>query len=133
MWDALKANAAANADRRIEDMCDAARAEDFSVTLGDMRFDYAKTNIDDEARALLIGVLPNIPGFLAQTGVIDSSGFIIDLYNYAWFIGLAISGCGRQGRANGEQRAPISNPTAIRYRCGCQTRQKVLCATDVRL
>ena len=57
MWDALKANAAANADRRIEDMCDAARAEDFSVTLGDMRFDYAKTNIDDEARALLIGVL----------------------------------------------------------------------------
>ena len=41
--------------------------------------------------ALVIGVLPNIPGFLANVGIYSGSGFIVDLYNYAWFIGLGIS------------------------------------------
>ena len=41
--------------------------------------------------ALVIGVIPNIPGFLANVGLYSGSGFIVDLYNYAWFIGLAIS------------------------------------------
>ena len=41
--------------------------------------------------ALVIGVLPNIPGFLANVGLYSGSGFIVDLYNYAWFIGLGIS------------------------------------------
>jgi NCS1 family nucleobase:cation symporter-1 len=42
--------------------------------------------------ALLIGVIPNVPGFLAQIGVTESAGFIVNLYNYAWFLGLAIAG-----------------------------------------
>ncbi|MBT8060334.1 MAG: NCS1 family nucleobase:cation symporter-1 [Xanthomonadales bacterium] len=42
--------------------------------------------------ALLLGVAPNLPGFLAQVGLIDTGGFIVNLYNYAWFIGLAIAG-----------------------------------------
>ncbi len=41
--------------------------------------------------ALLIGVAPNLPGFLAQIGVIESGGFAVGLYNYAWFIGLGIA------------------------------------------
>ena len=41
--------------------------------------------------ALVVGVLPNIPGFLANVGLYSGSGFIVDLYNYAWFIGLGIS------------------------------------------
>ncbi|MDX2428112.1 MAG: NCS1 family nucleobase:cation symporter-1 [Xanthomonadales bacterium] len=41
--------------------------------------------------ALVIGVLPNIPGFLANIGLYSGSGFIVNLYNYAWFIGLGIS------------------------------------------
>lgn len=41
--------------------------------------------------ALMIGVLPNIPGFLANVGLYSGSGFIVNLYNYAWFIGLGIS------------------------------------------
>jgi NCS1 family nucleobase:cation symporter-1 len=41
--------------------------------------------------ALVIGVLPNIPGFLANVGLYSGSGYIVDLYNYAWFIGLGIS------------------------------------------
>ena len=42
--------------------------------------------------ALLLGVAPNLPGFLAQVGLIETEGFIVNLYNYAWFIGLAIAG-----------------------------------------
>jgi NCS1 family nucleobase:cation symporter-1 len=42
--------------------------------------------------ALALGVVPNLPGFLAQIGMIESGGFIVGLYNYAWFIGLAIAG-----------------------------------------
>ncbi|MGB7452638.1 MAG: NCS1 family nucleobase:cation symporter-1 [Lysobacterales bacterium] len=41
--------------------------------------------------ALVIGVLPNIPGFLANVGLYSGSGFVVHLYNYAWFIGLGIS------------------------------------------
>jgi NCS1 family nucleobase:cation symporter-1 len=41
--------------------------------------------------ALVMGVIPNIPGFLANVGLNDATGFIVDLYNYAWFIGLGIS------------------------------------------
>jgi len=41
--------------------------------------------------ALLLGVIPNLPGFLAQIGWVHSNGFWVSLYNYAWFIGLAIS------------------------------------------
>jgi NCS1 family nucleobase:cation symporter-1 len=41
--------------------------------------------------ALVLGVIPNLPGFLAQIGLIESGGFVVGLYNYAWFIGLAIS------------------------------------------
>jgi len=41
--------------------------------------------------ALAVGVLPNIPGFLANVGLYSGAGVIVDLYNYAWFIGLGIS------------------------------------------
>jgi NCS1 family nucleobase:cation symporter-1 len=41
--------------------------------------------------ALVIGVLPNIPGFLANVGLYSGTGFIVNLYNYAWFIGLGLS------------------------------------------
>jgi len=62
MWEPLKAHAAQVADRRIEAICDTARAADFQVRTGDMLLDYAKTNIDAATRALLIGLLD-------QTGV----------------------------------------------------------------
>jgi NCS1 family nucleobase:cation symporter-1 len=45
--------------------------------------------------ALLIGILPNIPGFLLQIKLISASAFpewISHLYNYAWFVGFAVSG-----------------------------------------
>lgn len=45
--------------------------------------------------ALLIGVLPIIPGFLTITKVVNESTFaawISNLYNYAWFVGFGLSG-----------------------------------------
>lgn len=45
--------------------------------------------------ALLIGILPNVPGFFTTIQVVDAATFptwISDLYHYAWFVGFGISG-----------------------------------------
>jgi nucleobase:cation symporter-1, NCS1 family len=45
--------------------------------------------------ALLLGVLPNVPGFLLTIKVVGAGVFpvwVSDLYNYAWFVGFFISG-----------------------------------------
>lgn len=57
MWEKLKAHHAKVADRRFSDMVDDARAADFMAQTGDMRLDYAKTNIDAEGRGLLLALL----------------------------------------------------------------------------
>ncbi|APD91077.1 hypothetical protein BM524_15425 [Alteromonas mediterranea] len=42
--------------------------------------------------ALVIGILPNIPGFMHAAGFVDSVPAIFDtLYAYAWFVGLIIA------------------------------------------
>ncbi|MBK7885314.1 MAG: NCS1 family nucleobase:cation symporter-1 [Chitinophagaceae bacterium] len=45
--------------------------------------------------ALLLGILPNVPGFLLQIKVVAANtfpGWISHLYNYAWFVGFFVSG-----------------------------------------
>jgi NCS1 family nucleobase:cation symporter-1 len=45
--------------------------------------------------ALVVGILPNLPGFLLQIKMVSSTAFpkwISDLYNYAWFVGFFVSG-----------------------------------------
>jgi nucleobase:cation symporter-1, NCS1 family len=45
--------------------------------------------------ALLIGILPNLPGFLLQIKLIAADVFpewVNHLYNYAWFVGFGVSG-----------------------------------------
>ncbi|MEO6540245.1 MAG: NCS1 family nucleobase:cation symporter-1 [Ferruginibacter sp.] len=45
--------------------------------------------------ALLVGIVPNIPGFLLQVKLVSSTAFpvwISDLYHYAWFVGFFVSG-----------------------------------------
>jgi len=55
VWAELKAHRAAQGDLRIETLFeDAARAHDFSVRADGLLFDYSKTLIDAEARALLL-------------------------------------------------------------------------------
>ena len=41
--------------------------------------------------ALIIGILPNIPGFLSRIGVGGIPEFWQRLYTYAWFVGFAVS------------------------------------------
>lgn len=45
--------------------------------------------------ALVLGILPNIPGFLSTIHAIPSGSlptWITQLYNYAWFVGFFVSG-----------------------------------------
>lgn len=43
--------------------------------------------------ALIVGVLPNVPGFLKAAGISDRApNFFDDLYVYAWFTGFLIAG-----------------------------------------
>ncbi|HEX7904193.1 MAG TPA: NCS1 family nucleobase:cation symporter-1 [Chitinophagaceae bacterium] len=45
--------------------------------------------------ALLLGILPNVPGFLLQIKLVSPTafpGWINDLYHYAWFVGFFVSG-----------------------------------------
>ena len=44
--------------------------------------------------ALIVAVLPALPGFLAQVHFIDGTGlpsFLLGLYNYAWFVGFGLA------------------------------------------
>ena len=44
--------------------------------------------------ALLLGILPNVPGFLVTINAIAKDAvpeWISHLYNYAWFVGFAVS------------------------------------------
>ncbi len=42
--------------------------------------------------ALIIGIIPNLPGFLHAAGILESVPAIFDtLYSYAWFVGLFIA------------------------------------------
>ena len=42
--------------------------------------------------ALIIGILPNIPGFLASVGLGTASPFFASIFTFAWFVGLAVAG-----------------------------------------
>ena len=59
--------------------------------------EYTYTNGFNSAAiiALILGILPNIPGFLTTTNVIDKTAvwtWLSHLYNYAWFVGFIVSG-----------------------------------------
>jgi NCS1 family nucleobase:cation symporter-1 len=44
--------------------------------------------------SLIIAILPNLPGFLATVKLVDPTSvphFFVRLYDYAWFVGFAIS------------------------------------------
>ena len=46
--------------------------------------------------ALLLGILPNLPGFLTTIKVIPQDAvplWVSNLYNYAWFVGFFVAGC----------------------------------------
>lgn len=62
-WNALKQAADAASDRKIVDHLDADRSAGFSVTAGDLHFDYSKTSMSERDRDLLISLYQaaNVP------------------------------------------------------------------------
>ncbi|MFD1467072.1 NCS1 family nucleobase:cation symporter-1 [Hymenobacter caeli] len=45
--------------------------------------------------ALAVGIVPNVPGFLANIGALDKATVwpaLLGVYNYAWFVGFFVSG-----------------------------------------
>ena len=43
--------------------------------------------------ALIVGIAPNLPGFLHAAGMVESVPAIFDkIYSYAWFVGLFLAG-----------------------------------------
>ncbi len=42
--------------------------------------------------ALVLGIAPNLPGFLAALGAIEGSALTTGIYNWAWFVGFLVSG-----------------------------------------
>ncbi|MEO8590773.1 MAG: NCS1 family nucleobase:cation symporter-1 [Flavobacteriales bacterium] len=59
------------------------------------RYAYASGFNRTAVVALLLGILPNVPGFLATIKVVPADAmpaWINDLYHYAWFVGFAVSG-----------------------------------------
>jgi nucleobase:cation symporter-1, NCS1 family len=68
-------------------------AEDLYKHVGE--YSYSNGFNNKAIIALLCGIIPNIPGFLLQIKVVSSTAFpiwISDLYHYAWFVGLFVSG-----------------------------------------
>jgi NCS1 family nucleobase:cation symporter-1 len=63
--------------------------------------------------ALFAGVLPNVPGFLAKAGALERvPAFFAGAYDYAWFVGLFISGAVHFGLTRVlESRAAVVTPT----------------------
>ncbi|MFQ5704678.1 MAG: NCS1 family nucleobase:cation symporter-1 [Gemmatimonadales bacterium] len=41
--------------------------------------------------ALVLGIVPNLPGFLDALGVMEASSLAVTVYNWAWFVGFGIS------------------------------------------
>ena len=62
-WQTLTFQHAATADRPIKDLFDdPARAQDFALKIGDMYFDYSKTNIDAKSRDTLLELARSMDG-----------------------------------------------------------------------
>ncbi|GGL74185.1 glucose-6-phosphate isomerase [Wenxinia marina] len=75
MWDVLKSHHASVEGRRIEDLLDADRAATFSVRVGEMLFDYSKTNLDETALGLLTDLLDRT-GVAAKRGAMFAGAAI---------------------------------------------------------
>ena len=59
------------------------------------RYQYSKGVNMNAVLALIIGIIPNIPGFLVNIKVLPDDLLptaIQNLYNYAWFVGFLVSG-----------------------------------------
>lgn len=64
--------------------------------------------------ALILGILPNVPGFLTTTEIIPKSSvwtWLSAVYNYAWFVGFFVSGIVYYGLMKG--RIQLKEPAYV--------------------
>jgi NCS1 family nucleobase:cation symporter-1 len=75
------------------------------------RYAY-RTGINHAAMlALALGIAPNVPGFLTAIGVLDKGivwAALVGLYNYAWFVGFAVSGVVYWLMMRGQMEEPVA-------------------------
>jgi len=65
--------------------------------------------------ALVIGILPNVPGFLTAIGVLEKGAVwpaLVAVYNYAWFVGFGVSGAVYWGLMRGQATKQVAPPVA---------------------
>jgi NCS1 family nucleobase:cation symporter-1 len=63
--------------------------------------------------ALVLGVLPSLPGFLVKVNLLNpatTAPFLVGLYNYAWFVGFAIAFV---AYLVGRKVAPLAQPSEV--------------------
>jgi nucleobase:cation symporter-1, NCS1 family len=63
--------------------------------LPDGRYAFTKGYNRFALLSLVLGIVPNIPGFLVNIGVMpatDFPGWVVQIYSYAWFVGFFVSG-----------------------------------------
>jgi nucleobase:cation symporter-1, NCS1 family len=63
-----------------------------ALFLRDRQYEYTGGVNLVAVTALILGVLPNLPGFLGALGAIDAPDWAVSVYQWAWFVGLLISG-----------------------------------------
>ena len=58
-----------------------------------MNMNTTRVGIYTQYVALILGIAPSITGFLTAIGVVDNApAFLVEFYNYAWFVGAFTSG-----------------------------------------
>jgi NCS1 family nucleobase:cation symporter-1 len=63
--------------------------------LPDGRYAFTKGYNRFALLSLVLGIVPNIPGFLVNIGVMPAAAFpawVVQIYSYAWFVGFFVSG-----------------------------------------
>ncbi len=58
------------------------------------RYSYRSGTNPMAVAALLLGVIPNVPGFLVQIKILQAEHWplAVELYHYAWFLGFSVAG-----------------------------------------
>jgi len=63
-----------------------------ALFLRDRQYEYKGGFNPVAIAALILGVLPNLPGFLGAIGAIDAPAWAERIYEWAWFVGFLIAG-----------------------------------------
>jgi NCS1 family nucleobase:cation symporter-1 len=81
------------------------------------RYSYSNGINRNAIVALLVGILPNVPGFLTATKILPVESvwpWLSGLYNYAWFVGFLVSGFVYYQLQNAKNTAVVENAALVK-------------------